>query len=217
MRVIGHLGSESYARTFADFLFVQGIENQVEFEEGSGWAVWIAEEDKLAQASTLIAAFRQDPAGAQFQSQAKAAAGMRAKLAEGQAAYQKRVRDRRHLFRPLRDYGFGVLTYALIAVSVVICILSNFGNDRERLQSLFISLLPPGPDPSGSALGLPEVLHGQIWRLLTPIFIHFGLMHLVFNMLWLRDLGGMIEGRQSTWRLALLVLVLGVCSNLAQY
>ena len=36
-------------------------------------------------------------------------------------------------------------------------------------------------------------------------------------MLWLRDLGSMIEGRQSTRQLALLVVLMGVCSNVAQY
>jgi GlpG protein len=64
---------------------------------------------------------------------------------------------------------------------------------------------------------LPEICHGQIWRLITPIFIHFGTWHILFNLLWLHDLGSMIEGRQSSGRLAVLVLVIGACSNLAQF
>src|SRR4029077_17402348 len=67
-------------------------------------------------------------------------------------------------------------------------------------------------DPS-----LPEIRHGQIWRLVTPMLIHFGALHILFNMLWLRDLGSMIEGRQSSWLLGLLVLVVAACSNLAQF
>ena len=65
--------------------------------------------------------------------------------------------------------------------------------------------------------GIPEILNGQFWRLFTPIFIHYGIMHIVFNMMWLRDLGSMIEGRESTWRLLFLVLVTAAISNLAQY
>ena len=36
-------------------------------------------------------------------------------------------------------------------------------------------------------------------------------------MLWLRDLGSMIEGRQTSWHLAILALVIAAGSNLAQF
>ena len=49
------------------------------------------------------------------------------------------------------------------------------------------------------------------------MFLHFGFLHIFFNMLWLRDLGSMIEARKSTWMLLLLVLVIAGTSNLAQY
>ena len=64
---------------------------------------------------------------------------------------------------------------------------------------------------------MTEVRSGQVWRLITPIFIHFGILHLLFNMLWLKDLGFMVEQRKGTWRLAVLVLVLAELSNLAEY
>jgi GlpG protein len=214
MRLIGRLDNELSARTFGDYLFAQGIENQIEFEKDDGWGLWIRDEDKLERAAALLLAFREDPAGSQYQVQAKAAAGLRAEQAKQEAAYQKRLRDRRHLFRPLTAYGFGVVTYGLIVISVLVCILSNFGNDAQPISGLFITSYATEP---GQVPGLLEVRHGEVWRLLTPIFIHFGPLHILFNMLWLRDLGSMIEARQSSWRLGLLVLVLGVCSNLAQY
>jgi GlpG protein len=74
-------------------------------------------------------------------------------------------------------------------------------------------------DPGTADPGfLPEVFHhGEFWRLLTPVFLHFGVLHLVFNMMWFYQLGGMIEARQSSLRLVLLVVVTGIFSNLAQY
>jgi GlpG protein len=50
----------------------------------------------------------------------------------------------------------------------------------------------------------------------TPIFIHFGVTHLVFNMFALYVFGSQIEDRLGTWQLGLLVLVLAVPSNIAQ-
>src|SRR2546427_362370 len=61
MRLIGHLESEASARTFGDFLFVQGVENQIEFIQGEGWGIWINEEEQIAGASRLLSSFRENP------------------------------------------------------------------------------------------------------------------------------------------------------------
>ena len=61
-----------------------------------------------------------------------------------------------------------------------------------------------------------EVSRGEYWRLLTPIFLHFSLLHIVFNMLWLWDLGRRVELRQGPWQLLLIVVLIGMGSNIAQ-
>ena len=65
--------------------------------------------------------------------------------------------------------------------------------------------------------GLQQIAHGEPWRLVTPIFLHFGLPHLIFNMLAFLGLAGAIEYRQGALRLGMLVLASAVISNLAQY
>jgi GlpG protein len=211
MRLIGHLADESVARVFGDYLYVLGIENQIEAQSQDGWAIWIMDEDKLQRAETLLADYRQNPQDRKYTAEAKGAAERRAAAEKEQSAYEKRVRDRRHLFRPLTGYGFGPLTFALIVASVVVFILSKFATDFEPVSGLFISEYLRGGG------FLPEVRHGQVWRLFTPIFLHFGIWHILFNMMCLRDLGSMIEARQSTLHLAALVVVIAGVSNFAQY
>jgi GlpG protein len=214
MRLIGHLADEKAARTFADYLYVQGIQGHVEFEKPDGWGIWINEEDRLKEAAGLLTTFRQNPADPKYRAEAKSAIELRAEAEKEEAKYRKKVSDRRRLFQPLQDYGFGPLTFGLIAISVVVFFLSKFGNEPQRVLGLFITEFVPH-SPLGPVL--PEVMHGQVWRLITPIFIHFDPLHILFNMLWLRDLGSMIEGRQSSWQLAILIVVLAVCSNLGQF
>jgi GlpG protein len=211
MRLIGYLPTESSARTFADYLYVQGIDNLIEDHKGDGWGVWVKDEDKVEPAVGLLSTFRANPTDSKYQAGAKGAAQLRADAEKSEAAYRKKVTDRRHLFRPLTAYGFGPLTFVLIVISVVVAIFSKVGYDIEPVKWLFITDFDTMWDPT-----LPEIRHGQVWRLITPIFIHFGPLHILFNMLWLRDLGSMIEGRQSSLQLFLLVLVIAAVSNLAQ-
>src|SRR6266478_5268783 len=217
MRLIGHVPQEANARTFADYLYSQGIRNQTEPEQGQGWAVWIQDEDQIERATQMLTAFRENPADPKHETEGRGAAQLRAKEQKDEEAYRKKLRNRRHLFRPLTAYGFGPLTFVLIAISVVVCLISQFGDKEQPIMSLFISNF----DASGSIFewrrALPEIRHGEIWRLFTPMFIHFGPLHILFNMLWLRDLGSMIEARQSSWQLAILVLVIAAGSNLAQF
>lgn len=66
--------------------------------------------------------------------------------------------------------------------------------------------------------GFTELLmEGQIWRWLSPIFIHFGLLHLLFNCTIVIELGRRLESELGGWRLWLVVSMVGVISNLGQY
>jgi GlpG protein len=71
--------------------------------------------------------------------------------------------------------------------------------------------------PSGvGANPLPEIRQGQVWRLFTPILVHFGLLHLIFNIIWLRNLGGFMQHRFSGAYLLVFILTVAAVSNLVQ-
>lgn len=101
------------------------------------------------------------------------------------------------------------LTVALIIVCALFAAFSQLGSSVNVLLPFFIAA--PG------SRGLANIFAGEFWRLLTPIFIHFGVLHLVFNMLWLWDLGGLLERKRGPWFFGAVVAVLGIAANLAQY
>jgi GlpG protein len=61
-----------------------------------------------------------------------------------------------------------------------------------------------------------DLRQGQVWRLVTPIFIHLGFMHLAFNMLWLFQLGTILESRYRSVNFGWLILFTGIAGVLAQ-
>ena len=60
-------------------------------------------------------------------------------------------------------------------------------------------------------------MQGQYWRLVTPAFLHFGWLHIVFNSLWLWELGGKVERVMGHINMFLLFLVIALVSNVSQF
>lgn len=58
--------------------------------------------------------------------------------------------------------------------------------------------------------------HSEYWRLITPIFLHFGLMHIAFNMSLLWFAGRQIELLQGSVRMLGISMVIGLGSNILQ-
>lgn len=58
---------------------------------------------------------------------------------------------------------------------------------------------------------------GELWRWVTPAFLHFGWMHIVFNSLWCWELGNRIESSLGSMNMAALFLFIAVVSNYAQH
>jgi GlpG protein len=209
--MIGQIGNEPAARTFSDYLYVKGIKNQLEAESDGSWAVWIHAEDEIDAARTLLRNFLANPNDTTIRRQAEKARELIEQEEKEEEAARKRHFDRDRLFPASGWRALGPLTITLIVISVAIYVIQELTNLSWIRDYLFIS------NPFRLEQDLPEVREGQVWRLLTPIFIHFTIFHIFFNMLWLRDLGSMIETRLGSLQLLLLVLVIGISSNVAQY
>ena len=59
--------------------------------------------------------------------------------------------------------------------------------------------------------------HQEYWRFITPIFLHFGFFHLVFNALLFWVIGQKLEYLLGSLRLSGSIVFIAVTSNIGQY
>lgn len=62
-----------------------------------------------------------------------------------------------------------------------------------------------------------EIKKGEVWRVITPVFLHANLIHLLFNMLWLWMLGRMIEENMKTTAYFCFIFAVAAVTNTLQY
>src|SRR5262249_23530572 len=114
------------------------------------------------------------------------------------------------------------ITFALIVISLLVAALTQLGADRASgtYHALTFKEFKDGGDSplNNETDGGPfrDILRGQVWRLVTPIFLHFGVSHIVFNCLWMFMLASQVEERRGPYFYILLILVSAIISNAAE-
>lgn len=111
--------------------------------------------------------------------------------------------------------------FTLIIVSIAFAFFSDFGKGGPLLR-LFLIVDPLVIDADlSTVLGrwnamLDTLISGQFWRLVTPDFIHFNVMHITFNLLMLWVLGGQLEMQKGSVSFLALTVFVSIISNIAQ-
>jgi GlpG protein len=207
VRQIGTLPGRGQADSFANVLLADHIRAELEDSE-DGVILWIHDDARVADARALLARFLENPNDAAFLEADRAGRAKEADRLADEARWRSRVR---HAQRSIYGAdGRGWITMALLGLSVLVAAASNLGSNLEPIAALFFTTYP-------ADAGLPELRAGQVWRLITPIFIHFGAMHLLFNGWNWWTWAGQIEVRKGAPFFAIFVLSAAVTSNLSEH
>lgn len=226
MRQIGRIATRELTDRFVDYLLTVGVHASGD-EDGGEWIIWATEEDKIDLAREALLHFNAAPDDPRYVDQAQRATEIReAERNKSDVALQN-MRRGRELWGP----GFSKtarrapITVTLIVLSVAISLFTGFGDNKSAVDLFgFVTNEHHGQideegrqwDWTRPADALIDIRSGEVWRLVTPIFSHLGVIHLLFNMMWLYQLGSQIESIKGKTFYIVLILVLAVFSGLVQ-
>lgn len=113
-------------------------------------------------------------------------------------------------YRKMKEIPLGPVTLVILGISILVFLSKIFVDDA--IYKLFFMT-----NYFSENFFLKEILEGEVWRLITPVFLHFGFIHIIFNAMWMKDLGSLIESFKGKTYYLILLLSSGVLSNFAQY
>ncbi|MFQ2593159.1 rhomboid family intramembrane serine protease GlpG [Aeromonas caviae] len=187
------LGDARMAQALVDYLATLGIPCELTQSE-LGVSVWLADERRLAQAQQEVKRFLSEPNHPRYME-----ASWQSGHANARIDYSKGMTD------PVTDFlhQAGPLTLVVIIACLAIYALDAIGL--------------PIFDELAFHPTLAQFTDWQAWRYVTPAFIHFSVLHLVFNLLWWWYLGGQIEQRLGSGKLFILLIVGAALPNIAEF
>jgi GlpG protein len=177
------------ALAFADYMATQKVTLTLK-SEGHETQIWLEDESKLADVEKQLALFLENPVHPRYLAASWQISNTRVKLPYPHYSYLQRIRSQA-----------GPLTLAIILLCIVIFVIQNILGDETVM----------------TWLAWPE--QGQLfqaWRYFTPSFMHFSLLHILFNLLWWWYLGGQVEKKLGVGKLINLTLIAALVSNWGQ-
>lgn len=226
MRLLRELVDELTAQRLVDALSDQGIETELK-QSDARQSVWVIDEEHLPRALELARGWLDGGERDAFEQSASRGSRARELTARIEERRQRHIaamaRQLQAFSRPRpTPLAWGLIALC-VAVHAALFSLGKQGNEQSTMIAMLTIVDPRYPvgvsflTVGGLTIPWLSLPLYEPWRLVTPILVHFGILHILFNMLFLRDLGRIIEATHGTRYLAAFVLLSAVLSNIAQY
>lgn len=231
MRRIGTLEDASAGQRFVDYLTTRSIEASFE-PDGLRCDIWIRDEQDVQRAKESLARFAANPSAEEFDVADEAGRLRRQRAAAEAKKIRQQAKLRRKIAASETPFGGGFsggraipVTIGVIVIAVVVGFATGMGNPRitrdgqtftSEAKLFFALSFVDRRVLAETGDGWASVKAGQLWRLVTPMFLHGGTFHLAFNMIMLYLLGSAVERIHGSLLFAGLLLVSQVAGMLLQ-
>lgn len=226
MRHLTDIDSKPQAEAFVAYLLTKGISTHVEAESPRAgsleptWSVWIRDEDRLPEANRELHSFLAEPNHERYRAAINEARTIVQKERDLQKQREKNIQKVKYK-RPVGAGGkMPPLTLALILLCIAFGLITEFGyvSDGNKIGAIAMKELKfvdyakyvETRDPAYS------LKQGELWRIITPAFLHGGTLHLLLNMISLASLGRLTEKVEGIGKYAIILLLSAMGAHLLQ-
>ncbi|MGL4726292.1 MAG: rhomboid family intramembrane serine protease GlpG [Scandinavium sp.] len=190
MLMITSFTNPRVAQAFVDYMATQGV--ILTIQQHTHTDVWLADESQAARVQNELARFLENPADPRY---------LAASWQSGHT--NSGLHYRRFPFLATLKSNAGPLTWLIACVCILVFIAMNVMGDQAVMTWL--------------AWPYDASLQFELWRYFTHAFMHFSLMHILFNLLWWWYLGGMIEKRIGSGKLLVITVISALLSGFIQH
>ncbi|SEF40691.1 rhomboid protease GluP [Eubacterium ruminantium] len=117
------------------------------------------------------------------------------------------MRDIRELKDKITDRNYPLMTAIFMVANILVFVLETIDGDSENLDTAM----------KFGAYFYDDVKQGEIYRLLTSCFVHFGFEHISSNMLGLFAIGPYVEKYFGRLKFTLIYIISGLSGSLLTY
>lgn len=221
MRMLHQFSSRADAELLRDALFAEQVEASVRDASAEGATLWVHDDEDLELSKEILAIFLAQPNDPRFDEARKIASSRRKdiRVAEKRSRHtEMRARD-----MVARGQNHRPATQLFVGAAALLFLL-DFAGKIAPIEHYFFLVDPGefitrvyGMGESRWTLLADTMMRGEIWRLFASTFLHANFFHILFNVMWLWQLGRVIEGAVGHLRFALMFFFFAIAGELLEY
>ncbi len=189
IRVIA-ISNPRLAQAFVDYMATCNVVLEVR-PDTQGAEIWLADDEQLPLVQQELEQFLLEPLNPRYQAASWQSGNLHSNLSYQRFSYLQTLRSQA-----------GPLTLSVMVLCIAIYILMQIVGDAAVMSWL--------------AWPRDESQYLQLWRWVSHGFLHFSLLHILFNLMWWWYLAGQMEKRLGTSKLLVLTVVSALFSGWGQ-